>query len=105
MVSLGAGIYEELLFRVLLVTGLAAAARTLLGWTPFARRDHRDAARRRHLLGLSLYRSVRRPLAGLFVRVPHDPPGVSSQACTCFAGFGITAWTHASTTCRLPCVS
>src|SRR5438046_6080147 len=35
MVSLGAGIYEELLFRVLLVTALAAAARTLLGWTPF----------------------------------------------------------------------
>src|SRR5437867_1683562 len=36
MVSLGAGIYEELLFRVLLVTGLAAAARTLLGWSPVA---------------------------------------------------------------------
>src|SRR5205823_6376807 len=36
MVSLGAGIYEELLFRVLLVAGLAAAARTLLGWSPVA---------------------------------------------------------------------
>ena len=34
MVSLGAGIYEELLFRVLLVGALAAAARALLGWRP-----------------------------------------------------------------------
>src|SRR3989441_2846650 len=34
MVSLGAGIYEELLFRVLLVGALAAAARGLLGWRP-----------------------------------------------------------------------
>src|SRR5881397_620280 len=33
MVSLGAGIYEELLFRVLLVTLLATTARTLLGWS------------------------------------------------------------------------
>src|SRR5256884_7071310 len=34
MVSLGAGIYEELLFRVLLVGALAATARALLGWRP-----------------------------------------------------------------------
>src|SRR2546425_6929700 len=34
MVSLGAGIYEELLFRVLLVGALAAAARGLLGLRP-----------------------------------------------------------------------
>src|SRR5438477_566481 len=34
MLSLGAGIYEELLFRVLLVGALAAAARALLGWRP-----------------------------------------------------------------------
>src|SRR5207245_2373357 len=33
-VSLGAGIYEELLFRVLLVGALAATARALLGWRP-----------------------------------------------------------------------
>src|SRR5690349_24519289 len=32
MLSLGAGLYEELFFRVLLVTGLAAAARALLGF-------------------------------------------------------------------------
>src|SRR4029077_3201549 len=34
MVSLGAGIYEELLFRVLLVGALSAGARALLGWRP-----------------------------------------------------------------------
>src|SRR5256886_7270700 len=34
MLSLGAGIYEELLFRVLLVGALAPAARALLGWRP-----------------------------------------------------------------------
>ena len=32
MISLGAGIYEELLFRVLLVSGFALLARKLLGW-------------------------------------------------------------------------
>src|SRR4029077_10438757 len=31
MLSLGAGLYEELFFRVLLVTGLAAGARIVLG--------------------------------------------------------------------------
>ena len=31
MLSLGAGLYEELLFRVLLVTGIAAGLRALLG--------------------------------------------------------------------------
>jgi hypothetical protein len=34
MISLGAGIYEELLFRVLLVSALAAGARVILGLRP-----------------------------------------------------------------------
>lgn len=34
MISLGAGIYEELLFRVILVSGLAALARVLFGLRP-----------------------------------------------------------------------
>ena len=34
MISLGAGIYEELLFRVMLVSGLAALARVLFGFRP-----------------------------------------------------------------------
>jgi hypothetical protein len=36
MISLGAGIYEELLFRVLLVSGLAVLARGVLRWKPVA---------------------------------------------------------------------
>ena len=36
MISLGAGIYEELLFRVLLVGALAWMARRLFGWRPLA---------------------------------------------------------------------
>jgi hypothetical protein len=36
MIALGAGIYEELLFRVLLVSGLAALARVGFGWKPLA---------------------------------------------------------------------
>ena len=34
MISLGAGIYEELVFRVLLVSGTAWVARTVFGWKP-----------------------------------------------------------------------
>lgn len=34
VVSLGAGIYEELLFRVLLVSGLVLLAKRVLGWQP-----------------------------------------------------------------------
>jgi hypothetical protein len=34
MISLGAGIYEELVFRVLLVSGVAFLCRTLFGWKP-----------------------------------------------------------------------
>ena len=32
MVSLGAGLYEELVFRVLLVSGLAAIGAKVFGW-------------------------------------------------------------------------
>src|SRR5438445_9527862 len=94
MVSLGAGIYEELLFRVLLVTGLAAAARTLLGWTPFA------AGSAATLLGAAifsafhylgpygdrwqLYSFLFRMIAGLFF-----------SGLYLLRGFGVTAWTHA----------
>lgn len=35
MISLGAGIYEELLFRVVVVAGLALLARRGFGWRPF----------------------------------------------------------------------
>lgn len=94
MVSLGAGLYEELLFRVVLVALLALAARRLLGWSSV------PAAVTATILGalifsafhyvgpygdpLDLYSFVYRMLAGLFF-----------SALYLSRGFGITAWTHA----------
>ncbi|HVH67081.1 MAG TPA: CPBP family glutamic-type intramembrane protease [Gemmatimonadales bacterium] len=94
MVSLGAGIYEELLFRVLLVGALATAARALLGWRPLpagAAATLLGAAifSAFHYIGpygdrLQLYSFVFRMVAGLFF-----------SALYLTRGFGITAWTHA----------
>ena len=94
MVSLGAGIYEELLFRVLLVGALAAAARALLGWRPVpagvaATLLGAAIFSAFHYLGpygdrLQLYSFVFRMVAGLFF-----------SALYLARGFGITAWTHA----------
>lgn len=94
MVSLGAGIYEELLFRVLLVGAIAAGARALLGWRPVpagAAATLLGAAifSAFHYIGpygdrLELYSFVFRTVAGLFF-----------SALYLARGFGITAWTHA----------
>jgi hypothetical protein len=94
MVSLGAGIYEELLFRVLLVGALAAAARALFGWRPVtagAAATVLGAAifSAFHYIGpygdrLEMYSFVFRMVAGLFF-----------SALYLARGFGITAWTHA----------
>ena len=94
MLSLGAGLYEELFFRVLLVTGLAAAARAILG---FGRRGAGIVAAvvgafifsAFHYIGaygdpLELQSFVFRMLAGL-----------AFSALFLVRGFGITAWTHA----------
>ena len=94
MLSLGAGIYEELLFRVLLVGALAAAARALLGWRPLTAGVAATLAGAAifsafHYIGpygdrLQLYSFVFRMVAGLFF-----------SALYLARGFGITAWTHA----------
>ena len=94
MLSLGAGIYEELLFRVLLVGALAAGARALLGWRPVpagAAATLLGAAifSAFHYIGpygdrVQLYSFVFRMVAGLFF-----------SALYLTRGFGITAWTHA----------
>ncbi|HVH11187.1 MAG TPA: CPBP family glutamic-type intramembrane protease [Gemmatimonadales bacterium] len=94
MLSLGAGLYEELLFRVLLVGALAAAARALLGWravTAGVAAAVLGAAvfSAFHYLGpygdhLELYSFVFRMVAGLFF-----------SGLYLARGFGITAWTHA----------
>ncbi len=79
MLSLGAGIYEELLFRVVLVGLLAWAANKLLAliFSAF------------HYIGpygdrLEVYSFVFRTIAGLFF-----------SGLYLLRGFGITAWTHA----------
>src|SRR6184192_578906 len=88
MVSLGAGIYEELLFRVLLVGALAAAARALLGWRPVTA-GVAAIFSAFHYLGpyadrWQLYSFAFRMVAGLFF-----------SGLYLARGFGITAWTHA----------
>ena len=94
MVSLGAGIYEELLFRVLLVGALAAAARALLGWRPLTAGIAATLAGAAifsafHYIGpygdrWQLYSFAFRMVAGLFF-----------SGLYLARGFGITAWTHA----------
>jgi CAAX prenyl protease-like protein len=94
MVSLGAGIYEELLFRVLLVGALAAGARALLGWRPMTAGVTATILGAAifsafHYIGpygdrLDVYSFVFRMIAGLFF-----------SALYLVRGFGITAWTHA----------
>jgi hypothetical protein len=94
MLSLGAGLYEELFFRVLLVTGLAAGARLVLG--------------------------VGRTASGIFAAIigaiifsafhyigPYGDPfqlqsfvfrmlsGLAFSAIYLVRGFGVAAWTHA----------
>ena len=94
MISLGAGIYEELLFRVLLVGGLAWTARRLFHWSPAAAGVLATVVGALvfsafHYIGpygdrLELASFTFRALAGLLF-----------SALYLLRGFGITAWTHA----------
>jgi len=94
MLAIGAGLYEELLFRVLLVGALAVVLRKALDWKPavagtvavvvgalaFAAFHYIGPAGDR----LELYSFVFRTFGGLFF-----------SAMFMLRGFGITAWTHA----------
>ena len=94
MLSLGAGLYEELLFRVLLVGSLAWAGQRLLGWRPlvagmWAALIGAVVFSAFHYVGpygdqLTAYSFVFRTIAGL-----------AFSALFLLRGFGITAWTHA----------
>lgn len=94
MLSLGAGIYEELLFRVLLVGLLAWLGHRVLGWRPLtaglvAAVTGALIFSAFHYVGpygddLHLYSFVFRTIAGLFF-----------SGLYLLRGFGITAWTHA----------
>jgi len=94
MLSLGAGLYEELLFRVLLVSGLAAGARAAFGW------GTRGAGVFATLVGALIFSAFH------YIGPYGDPfrltsftfraiSGVAFSALYLLRGFGITAWTHA----------
>jgi len=94
MLSIGAGIYEELLFRVVLVGLLAWGAKKLLGWRPLVAGIAATILGALifsafHYIGpygdrLDVYSFVFRTIAGLFF-----------SGLYLLRGFGITAWTHA----------
>ena len=94
MLSLGAGLYEELFFRVLLVTALAAAARTLLGV------GTRAASVFAVVIGALIFSAFH--YIGPFAD-PFDLHSFTFRALSGLAfsglfvlrGFGVTAWTHA----------
>ena len=94
MISLGAGIYEELLFRVILVGTLAWAGRRLVGW------GGTGAGVFATLVGALVFSAFhyvgpygdRLELASFTFRAI---AGVLFSGLYLLRGFGITAWTHA----------
>lgn len=94
MISLGAGLYEELLFRVLLVSGLALLGRAVFGWSSlwagifavvvgaliFSWFHYIGPYGDAFALGSFTFRAI---------------AGVLFSALYLLRGFGITAWTHA----------
>lgn len=94
MLSLGAGLYEELFFRVLLVGGLAAGARIVLG---FGRRASGFLAAVVGALVFSAFHYIG-PFGDQFQLqsfVFRAISGLAFSALYLLRGFGITAWTHA----------
>ncbi len=94
MLALGAGLYEELVFRVLLVGALAAGGRVVLG---LSRGASGVAAAIIGALAFSAFHYVGpygEPLQ-LQSFVFRAISGVAFSALYLTRGFGITAWTHA----------
>jgi len=94
MLSLGAGLYEELFFRVILVTGLATGARVVLGL------GQRAAGLFAVLVGAFIFSAFH------YIGPYGDPlqlqsftfrmlSGIAFSGLYVMRGFGITAWTHA----------
>jgi hypothetical protein len=94
MVSLGAGLYEELLFRVILVSALDWGGRRLLGWSPWA------AGAGATLLGAAIFSAFHYvgPYGDAFQLqsfVFRMIGGVFFSGLYLLRGFGVDAWTHA----------
>lgn len=92
--ALGAGLYEELLFRVLLVSALAALARGVFNWRPAA------AGIFATLVGALIFSAFH--YVGPYGDALELPSftfraiaGVIFSALYLVRGFGIAAWTHA----------
>ncbi len=93
MVSLGAGLYEELLFRVLLVSGLAALGQRL-GWNRLASGVFATVVGALIFSAFHYVGPYGDPWAlGSFVF--RAVAGVLFSALYLLRGFGVTAWTHA----------
>jgi Type II CAAX prenyl endopeptidase Rce1-like len=94
MLSLGAGLYEELFFRVVLVTGLAALGRTVFG---FSRGASATVAVILSATLFSLFHYL--PPYGDAFQITSFTfrllSGLAFSALYVTRGFGITAWTHA----------
>jgi hypothetical protein len=93
MLSLGAGIYEELLFRVILVSGLAWIAKRAFGWLPGA------ASLFAVVLGALIFSAFHYigPYGDAWALqsfVFRFIAGLLFSGLFVLRGFGITAWTH-----------
>jgi CAAX prenyl protease-like protein len=94
MISLGAGIYEELLFRVLLVSGLLWCARLVFGWGGAAAKLFAVSAGALIFSAFHYVGPYGEPLElGSFTF--RMVAGVLFSGLYVLRGFGITAWTHA----------
>lgn len=94
MVSLGAGVYEELVFRVILVSGLLLAARTLFGWGTVAASTFAVVTGALVFSAFHYIGPYGDPLeAPSFVF--RTVAGLAFSGLYVTRGFGITAWTHA----------
>jgi hypothetical protein len=94
MLSLGAGLYEELFFRVFLVTGLAAGARVVLGT------GKRVSGTVAAIIGALIFSAFHYigPYGDQFQLQSFTfrfLSGLAFSALYLVRGFGITAWTHA----------
>lgn len=94
MVSLGAGLYEELVFRVLLVSGLLFVAKAMLGWGTVASTTFAVVVGALVFSGFHYIGPYGDPVeAPSFVF--RTVAGLAFSGLYVARGFGITAWTHA----------